>query len=93
MRFSAPNPEKNRKCLLSTPPTRCLQQVTNAPLKETQGGAIPPELAGIIRSASCLGTPGKQEPISTHLDAIRRTKCHETTSFLRAAMVRLKNTL
>ena len=91
MRFSAATTQKNSKCPLPTHPTHHPAQMP--PSKKPKEVPIPPELAGIIRSASCLGTAGKKEPISTHLDAIRRTKCHETTSFLRAAMVRLKNTM
>ena len=50
---------------------------------------IPRELAGLIRSVSPLAE--KTTAIADHLQAIQVQKLQETTSFLRAAMFRLRS--
>ena len=50
---------------------------------------IPRELAGLIRSVSPLVE--KTTAIADHLQAIQVQKLQETTSFLRAAMFRLRS--
>ena len=49
---------------------------------------LPAELASIIKGVS----PLPPAPMGAHLQAIEAKKAHETSSFLRAAMMRLQNT-
>jgi hypothetical protein len=49
---------------------------------------LPAELASIVKGAS----PLPPSSMGAHMHAIEAKKAHETSSFLRAAMMRLQNT-
>lgn len=59
------------------------------PAKKQGNVPVPKELASIIRSASPLTK--KEDSIMAHLEAIKKLKQQETTSFLRAASMRIQN--